>query len=66
MNLIKYLLLKKKEPVIAVVRKNCKFLSFLKNIKKINKNLLIEEVKKVKILSKSQILNTTISITMTY
>jgi GDPmannose 4,6-dehydratase len=52
----KYLLLKKKEPVIAVVRKNCKFLSFLKNIKKINKNLLIEEVNELTLNNCSKIL----------
>ena len=39
----KYLLLRK-QPVIAVVRNNCKFLPLLKNFEKLHKNFLIEEL----------------------
>lgn len=39
----KYLLLRK-QPVIAVVRNNCRFLPLLKNFEKLHKNFLIEEI----------------------
>ena len=52
----KYLLLNRKEPVIAIVRKNCKFLSLLKNIQKIYKNFLIEEANELSVNFCSEIL----------
>lgn len=52
----KYLLLNKKEPVIAIIRKNCKFLSLLKNIQKLHKNFLIEEVDELSVYYCSKIL----------
>jgi GDPmannose 4,6-dehydratase len=45
----KYLLLKRKEPVIAVIRRKSEFLSFLKNMQKLNKNFFIEEVNELSV-----------------